>query len=165
MGFLNFFTNKDKNSPRINIYAPISGEIVNLEEVPDVIFSEKIVGDGVAINPTSEWLVAPADGVITKIFDTNHAFAMTTTEGIDLFVHFGVDTVELKGDGFECFVKVGQKVKLGETILKANLAKIEQRAKSIITPIIITNTENIEHLLNQGNLVTAGESVILSLRK
>ncbi|WP_204322754.1 glucose PTS transporter subunit IIA, partial [Streptococcus pneumoniae] len=74
------------------IYAPISGEIVNIEDVPDVVFSEKIVGDGVAVRPIGNKIVAPVDGVIGKIFETNHAFSMESKEGVELFVHFGIDT-------------------------------------------------------------------------
>ena len=84
----------------IEIVAPLSGEIVNIEDVPDVVFAEKIVGDGIAIKPTGNKMVAPVDGTIGKIFETNHAFSIESDSGIELFVHFGIDTVELKGEGF-----------------------------------------------------------------
>ena len=84
----------------IDIIAPISGEIVAIEDVPDVVFAEKIVGDGIAIRPTGNKMVAPCDGEIGKIFETNHAFSIESDSGIELFVHFGIDTVELKCEGF-----------------------------------------------------------------
>jgi len=98
--FDKLFGSKEKKAVEVEIYAPLSGEIVNIEDVPDVVFSEKIVGDGIAIRPTGNKLVAPVDGVVGKIFETNHAFSMESKEGVELFVHFGIDTVELKGEGF-----------------------------------------------------------------
>lgn len=91
--FDKLFGSKENKSVEVEIYAPISGEIVNIEDVPDVVFSEKIVGDGVAVRPIGNKIVAPVDGVIGKIFETNHAFSMESKEGVELFVHFGIDTV------------------------------------------------------------------------
>lgn len=93
-----FVSDDDQNY--IEVLAPITGEIVKIEDVPDVVFAEKIVGDGVAIKPKGSKIVAPLSGKIGKIFETNHAFAIESDEGIELFVHFGIDTVELKGEGF-----------------------------------------------------------------
>ncbi|UYY68551.1 glucose PTS transporter subunit IIA [Serratia marcescens] len=90
-----------KDMGTIEIVAPLSGEIVNIEDVPDVVFAEKIVGDGIAIKPAGNKMVAPVDGTIGKIFETNHAFSIESDSGIELFVHFGIDTVELKGEGFK----------------------------------------------------------------
>lgn len=84
------------NAGAIDIIAPLSGEIVNIEDVPDVVFAEKIVGDGIAIKPAGNKMVAPVNGTIGKIFETNHAFSIESDDGVELFVHFGIDTVELK---------------------------------------------------------------------
>ena len=92
-----FGDKSNSDSGTIEIVAPLSGEIVNIEDVPDVVFAEKIVGDGIAIKPTGNKMVAPVDGTIGKIFETNHAFSIESDSGIELFVHFGIDTVELKG--------------------------------------------------------------------
>ncbi len=97
-----------KDTGTIEIVAPLSGEIVNIEDVPDVVFAEKIVGDGIAIKPTGNKMVAPVDGTIGKIFETNHAFSIESDSGIELFVHFGIDTVELKGEGFKRIAEEGQ---------------------------------------------------------
>lgn len=94
--FDKLFGSKQKESQEIKIYSPLTGEIVNIEDVPDVVFSEKIVGDGVAIRPAGDTIVAPVNGTIGKIFETNHAFSIESEEGVELFVHFGIDTVELK---------------------------------------------------------------------
>ncbi|MEF1296966.1 PTS glucose transporter subunit IIA, partial [Vibrio parahaemolyticus] len=95
----------------IEIIAPLSGEIVNIEDVPDVVFAEKIVGDGIAIKPAGNKMVAPVNGTIGKIFETNHAFSIESDDGVELFVHFGIDTVELKGEGFTRIAEEGQTVK------------------------------------------------------
>lgn len=116
--FDKLFGSKENKSVEVEIYAPISGEIVNIEDVPDVVFSEKIVGDGVAVRPIGNKIVAPVDGVIGKIFETNHAFSMESKEGVELFVHFGIDTVELKGEGFTRIAQEGQSVKRGDTVIE-----------------------------------------------
>jgi len=86
-------TGNAQTANTIDIIAPLSGEIVAIEDVPDVVFAEKIVGDGIAIRPTGNKMVAPCDGEIGKIFETNHAFSLESDSGIELFVHFGIDTV------------------------------------------------------------------------
>jgi len=113
----------------IEIFAPLSGEIVPIEDVPDVVFAEKIVGDGIAIKPAGNKMVAPCDGTIGKIFETNHAFSLESDSGIELFVHFGIDTVELKGEGFKRIAQEGQQVKRGDTIIEFDLAVLEAKAK------------------------------------
>ncbi|EDJ88415.1 glucose-specific PTS system enzyme IIA component [Haemophilus influenzae 22.1-21] len=141
--FDKLFGSKENKSVEVEIYAPISGEIVNIEDVPDVVFSEKIVGDGVAVRPIGNKIVAPVDGVIGKIFETNHAFSMESKEGVELFVHFGIDTVELKGEGFTRIAQEGQSVKRGDTVIEFDLALLESKAKSVLTPIVISNMDEI----------------------
>lgn len=166
MGFFDkLFGSKDNKAVEVVVYSPLSGEIVNIEDVPDVVFSEKIVGDGVAIRPTGNKIVAPIDGVIGKIFETNHAFSMESKEGVELFVHFGIDTVELKGEGFTRVAQEGQEVKRGETVLEIDLALLEQKAKSVLTPVVISNMDEISNLDKKAGQVVAGESVILTLKK
>ncbi len=166
MGFLDkLFGSKEKKTVDVNIYAPVTGELVNIEDVPDVVFSEKIVGDGIAIHPTGDCLVAPANGVIKKIFETNHAFSMTTEDGVELFVHFGVDTVELKGEGFKRIAHEEQQVKRGDPIIELDLAKLADTSKSILTPVVIANMDDISHIEKKTGEVIAGECVILTLKK
>ena len=156
---------KDKKAVDVEIYAPLSGEIVNIEDVPDVVFSEKIVGDGIAIRPTGNKLVAPVDGVVGKIFETNHAFSMESKEGVELFVHFGIDTVELKGEGFTRVAQEGQSVKRGDTIIELDLALLEAKAKSVLTPVVISNMDEITNMEKKSGEVVAGDSVVLVLKK
>ncbi|MEG0386713.1 MAG: PTS glucose transporter subunit IIA, partial [Niameybacter sp.] len=110
----NFF-NKLKG---IEIISPMTGEAIDLSQVPDPVFSEKMVGDGIAIIPTENRVVAPCDGKIVQIFPTNHAIGIETTTGLDLLIHIGIDTVDLKGEGFKRLVEEGDTVKMGDPILE-----------------------------------------------
>ncbi|MFS1538454.1 MAG: PTS glucose transporter subunit IIA [Candidatus Phlomobacter fragariae] len=156
----------DKNSTdNIDIIAPISGEIVNIEDVPDVVFAEKIVGDGIAIKPTGNKILAPVDGTIGKIFETNHAFSIESDNGIELFVHFGIDTVELKGEGFTRLAEEGQKVQKGDLVLELDLSLLEEKAKSTLTPVVISNMDKIKELTKLTGSVVVGETVIMQIKK
>lgn len=166
MSFLSkLFGSKQKETKEIKIVAPLSGEIVNIEDVPDVVFSEKIVGDGVAIRPAGDTIVAPVNGTIGKIFETNHAFSIESEDGVELFVHFGIDTVELKGEGFTRIAEEGQTVKAGDPVIKFDLATLEAKAKSVLTPVVISNMDEISNLEKSSGSVVAGETVVLTLTK
>ncbi|NLJ91487.1 MAG: PTS glucose transporter subunit IIA [Aeromonadales bacterium] len=149
----------------INIFTPLSGEIVALETVPDVVFSEKIVGDGIAIKPNGNKIVAPFDGTISKIFETNHAFSIESDSGIELFVHFGIDTVELKGEGFVRVAQEGQAVKQGDTIIEFDLALLNEKAKSTLTPVVISNMDEIKEIKKLSGSVTIHKDIILRIKK
>lgn len=166
MGFFDkLFGSKQAAAKEVKVYSPLSGEIVNIEDVPDVVFSEKIVGDGVAIRPNSDTIVAPVNGTIGKIFETNHAFSIESEEGVELFVHFGIDTVELKGEGFTRVAQEGQSVKVGDPIIKFDLELLEGKAKSVLTPVVISNMDEISNLDKKVGQAVAGESVVLTLTK
>ena len=167
MGFLDklFGGKKEAAVKEVSIYAPLSGEIVNIEDVPDVVFSEKIVGDGIAIRPNGDTIVAPVNGTIGKIFETNHAFSIESEDGVELFVHFGIDTVELKGEGFVRVAEEGQVVKAGDPVIKFDLALLEAKAKSVLTPVVISNMDEISNLVKKSGEVVAGQSVVLTLTK
>ncbi|CAL4318250.1 PTS system glucose-specific EIIA component [Buchnera aphidicola (Chaitophorus sp. 3695)] len=163
---LNFFKKKDSHlKKKIKIIAPISGKIIPIEKVPDVVFSKKIVGDGIAIKPTSKYIVSPIDGKIGTIFKTLHAFSIESINGIQIFVHFGIDTVQLQGKGFEAYAKEGQIVKKGDIILKVNLKILKKTAKSLITPIVISNIEKVKIIEKKEGITIAGESVIMYVHK
>ncbi|WP_261815721.1 PTS glucose transporter subunit IIA [Vibrio gallicus] len=149
----------------IEIISPLDGEIVNIEDVPDVVFAEKIVGDGIAIKPTGNKIVAPVNGTIGKIFETNHAFSIESTDGIEMFVHFGIDTVELKGEGFTRIAEEGQEVKVGDTVIEFDLALLEEKAKSTLTPVVISNMDEIKELNKLSGTVTVGETAVLRITK
>ncbi|ECG7205451.1 PTS glucose transporter subunit IIA [Salmonella enterica subsp. enterica serovar Altona] len=154
-----------KDTGTIEIVAPLSGEIVNIEDVPDVVFAEKIVGDGIAIKPTGNKMVAPVDGTISKIFETNHAFSIESDSGIELFVHFGIDTVELKGEGFKRIAEEGQRVKVGDPVIEFDLPLLEEKAKSTLTPVVISNMDEIKELIKLSGSVTVGETPVIRIKK
>lgn len=148
-----------------NLVAPISGEIVDLSQVPDPVFAEKMTGDGVAINPTGDTIVAPADCTISLIFGTKHAIGLTTDTGLELLIHFGLDTVALDGEGFEALVEQGQKVKAGTPLMKVNKELISSKGYKLITPFIITNMDVIKNLdASTGIKAEAGKDVVMTYK-
>ena len=141
------------------VIAPISGNLMPLSEVPDEVFAQKMIGDGIAIEPTASGvMVAPASGRIEKIFDTNHAFSIVTPAGIEIFVHLGMDTVKLEGKGFERIAE--------DPIVKYDYDFLKANAQSIITPVIISNSDDYSSLnpVESGKAV-AGETLVLNVVK
>ncbi|RLA62784.1 MAG: PTS glucose transporter subunit IIA [Epsilonproteobacteria bacterium] len=128
------------------IYAPVDGEVLSIESVKDEVFSQKLVGDGVAIMPMSNIFKAPIDGVISKIFSTNHAYSIKSPKDLEVMVHIGLDTVALEGKGFERLLEEGAEVKVGDGIIKADLAYIKEQAKDIITPILILEESDVKDI-------------------
>lgn len=147
------------------LIAPLDGEIMPIEDTPDPVFAEKTVGDGVAIMPTGDTMVAPADGTIGKIFETNHAFSMLTDDGLEVFVHFGIDTVELKGLGFKRLAKPGAAVKKGDAVIGFDLDLLKEKAKSVITPVVVANGEDFGAMTKASGTVQAGQDTILTVKK
>lgn len=150
--------NKVSLEDSIILATPVDGEIVSLDEVPDNVFSEKLLGDGFAVIPSSGKVLAPADGEVTVLFPTKHAFAITTKEGLELLIHLGIDTVNLNGEGFTAHVSQGNKVKKGDLILTLDLDFIAERVKSIISPVIITNMNNIDNIIIENGYKKCGEN-------
>jgi len=141
------------------LVAPVSGEVVTLETVPDEAFASKAVGEGLAIKPTSSTVVAPANGTIVKIFNTNHAFCLETDKGIEVVVHMGLDTVTLGGKGFERLVEEGAQVTVGQPVLEMDLDFLNANARSMISPVVVSNIDDFSGItLLAGKTVTAGES-------
>ena len=148
---LGFLKNKSKGKV---ICSPCNGRVVPITEVPDPTFSEKILGDGVAVIPSEGRFYAPADGEVTAVFDTLHAFTMTTTQGVELLLHIGLDTVILKGAPFKSHISVGDQV-------KADLEQIKAAALNVITPVLIGNTADYSEIkmLKEGD-VSAGDEIL-----
>lgn len=146
----------------LNIVAPISGKTIQLSEVPDPVFAEKMVGDGIAIDSTGDTVVAPCDGTISLIMDSKHAFSIKTTDGIELLVHIGLETVSLNGEGFESLQSVNTKVSAGTPILKIDRKLIESKGLSLITPVIIVNHDKLKSLNPViSKQVSSGKDVVL----
>lgn len=151
---------KKKNS--FNMFATQNGEAIELSKVPDEAFASKMLGDGIAIIPNDNNILSPVDGTIIQVTDTLHAYGIQTETGLDVLVHIGINTVELKGEGFKSLVKEGDKVKVGNPIATADLELIKEKGYEIYTPIIITNVSDVENLsCNYGN-VTAGKDIVIT---
>lgn len=118
---------------------PIEGEIIPVTEIPDQVFSQKMMGDGFGIIPTNGSVVSPVDGEIINVFPTKHAIGIKSKKGYEILIHIGLDTVKLKGEGFLVLVKEGEKVTKGQEILKFDLVNIKKSVPSIVTPVIFTN--------------------------
>ncbi|WP_432664263.1 PTS glucose transporter subunit IIA [Wukongibacter baidiensis] len=140
-----------KKNKEVVIKSPFEGEIVDIANVNDPAFSEKILGDGFAVIPSSKIAKAPCDGKVTQIFHTNHAFGITTDEGLEILVHIGLDTVKLDGEGFKRLVEVGDEVKEGTGIIEVDLDYIKNNGKDVITPVVITNMEAVEDIVKGFN--------------
>jgi len=149
---------KDK-AISIYIYAPLSGEIIDLAEVPDPVFAEKMMGDGFAIKPSDGLVLSPVKGTVNNTFPTKHALGLVSEEGLEVLIHVGLDTVNLKGQGFEMLVAEGDLVEVGTPLLKVDLAYIEANAKSSITPIVFTNLQN-QTLDIKKDLAEAGKTLV-----
>jgi len=148
-----------KRKPRV-IYAPIDGQLVAIESVDDEVFSQKMAGDGVAIYPIGDVFTAPIDGVITKIFSTNHAFSVKNKQDLEVLVHIGLETVALKGEGFERLASEGDEVKAGDPIIKVDLDYIKSNAKDIITPILVTDESKFDEIDKNDNVVKSGDPIM-----
>ncbi|MFP5109786.1 N-acetylglucosamine-specific PTS transporter subunit IIBC [Neobacillus sp. C211] len=140
---------------------PIEGEIIPLHEVPDQVFSQKMMGDGFAIVPSKGSVVSPVDGEIINIFPTKHALGLKSKQGYEILIHVGMDTVNLKGEGFTVLVKEGEQITKGQEILKFDLDFIKKSAPSTVTPIIFTNLTKL-NVKKQGH-TPQGQSGILSI--
>jgi len=149
----------------LTIIAPISGKTIDLSEVPDPVFAGKMVGDGIAIDSTGDTVVAPCDGTISLIMDSKHAFAITTSSGIELLVHVGLETVALNGEGFEVLQSVNTKVTAGTPILKLDRPFIESKGVRLITPVLIVNPDKLKELTPIVNAeVSCGKDVIMKYK-
>jgi len=142
------------------VKAPIDGMLVALEKVDDEVFSSKMAGDGIAIMPVGDTFVAPIDGIITKIFSTNHAFSIKNKQDLEVLVHIGLETVALKGEGFERLASEGDTVNVGDPIIKVDLTYIKEHAKDIITPILITDESKFDAIDKNDNVVKSGDTIM-----
>lgn len=142
----------------VEVCAPAAGEVIALKDVPDEVFSSGITGDGVAINPTGNTIVAPSNGVISAVLPSKHAVGMTLSNGAEILVHVGLNTVMLEGKGFDVKVTEGQKVNAGEVLLTFDRTLIEKAGYSLITPILVANTDEFASLeKTDAKKINAGE--------
>ena len=141
---------------RIDLKAPLTGVVVPIEQVPDPVFAQKMVGEGVSIDPLSDRLLAPCDGEVIHLHPAAHAVTVRTLGDLEVLVHIGLDTVKMRGEGFEPKVKVGDRVKAGDELIAFDLDKVATGAKSLLTQIVIANSDLLTSFTPRAGLVTAG---------
>lgn len=138
---------KKSTSVSVDLQAPFAGEVVEVTEVPDPVFAGKMLGEGFAVIPLADapsvTVCAPAAGHLGTLFKTGHAFAVTTAEGLDILVHIGLDTVELKGEGFTALAAQGDEVTAGQPIIEVDLALLREKGKNPITPVVMSNKKQV----------------------
>lgn len=143
-----------------SVLAPLKGRVLPLSEVPDKTFSDKILGDGLAIEPVDGLVTAPFDATVTQIFKTGHAIGLNGPEGIELLIHVGIDTVKLGGQGFKALVKNGDQVRQGDPLIEFDLDFVRGKAPSIITPVVITNSADYHVRTRATGQVERGQSFL-----
>lgn len=140
------------------------GSCAELSQIPDEAFSSGMLGQGVAVFPKSNRFFSPVNGRVESIADSRHAYTILSEDGLELLIHIGVDTVELKGEGFTPLTKEGAAIRAGEPLADADLKLISDRGFSTVTAVLITNHEKIEITEQRYGEVTGGRDAILTYR-
>lgn len=158
----NFF----KKAKSLDIYAPVNGEIIRIEDVPDPVFSQKMMGEGAAVKPDGGSIVAPVNGKVIQVAPTKHAIGLLADDGTEILIHVGLETVALNGEGFKPAVKEGDKVSAGQLLMEVDWDYISAHAVSTVTPIVITNSQGSgkQYVLSVEKTGVAGETVIISVK-
>lgn len=155
---------KSKEKKELQIYAPLNGQIVPLEEVPDPVFSQKMMGEGLAIVPNEGKVMSPVEGKIVQVPESKHAVGIEATDGTEILIHVGLETVALNGKGFTAKVSTGDNVSVGDALLEFDLNYIKENASDIVTPIIITNSSDSgkSFTMTEEKEAAAGKTVIIT---
>lgn len=156
-------SNLSLNTEVLQLRAPLSGPLVALEEVPDPVFAQKMVGDGISIDPTDYILRAPCDGEIIQLHRAHHALTILSANNIEVMIHIGIDTVALDGAGFQIKVSLGDKVHMGDALIEFDADFVATKVKSLLTQVIITNGDMVKQIDHKKGYVTAGNDIILTL--
>ena len=151
------------SQPETIVYAPVSGKTVDLEKVADPAFSGKMLGDGLAVAPASDQVLAPFDGTVVSVFPTGHAIGLKASSGLECLIHVGLDTVSLEGKGFRLLVAEGQTVSRGTPLIELDLPLLGVSGKDLVTPVIITNSDMWQiDKRSGGQPVKAGTDVLFT---
>ena len=146
-----------------NFVSPMNGKVYKLSDIADEAFSSGAMGEGFAIELADGMVTSPCDGEIIAVFPTKHAYGIETANGNEILIHIGMDTVELNGEGFESFVKVGDKIKKGDKIAKVDLEYVKNHGKSLVSPVVFTDGTKI-NLLKENNVIKNGEGKIIEIK-
>lgn len=135
-----FHSTPSEDDADLILYAPVNGHLVPLSEVPDVVISEHVVGEGVAFIPESDTILAPCDGTVSRLLATHHAFSIRDPHNLEIYVSFGIGAMDLGGEGMQALVNVGDPVKKGDPILHIDLARVASKVKSTATSLIVVRS-------------------------
>jgi multiphosphoryl transfer protein len=141
---------------RLALKAPLTGVLVPIEQVPDPVFAQKMVGEGISIDPLSDHLLAPCDGEVSNLHPALHAVTIRTLGDLEVLLHIGLDTLKMRGEGFDAKVKVGDQVRTGDELISFDLDKVATSAKSLLTQMVIANSDLLTSFTPRAGLVTAG---------
>ncbi len=154
-----------KKKQKQKIIAPQTGVCVDLDEVPDEVFADRLLGEGVAILPSEDEVKSPVDGTVVQVFDTLHAYSIKSDDGLEILVHIGINTVELGGEGFKTTLKDGDRVRAGDTLCFADIKLIKEKGYELYTPIIIANHDEVKGLEMLKGEVVGGETTVMEYLK
>nr|MBK5235201.1 PTS glucose transporter subunit IIA [Clostridium sp.] len=157
---------KSKEEKSMVLKSPVVGRCFDISEIPDEVFSAKMLGNGIGFVSTEGVLYAPIDGEILQVFPTKHAMLLKSKEGIEILLHIGIDTVEMKGEGFEAYAQKGQQVKAGDKLLTFDNDLIKAKAKTNLSVLVLTENEIMESVeFNLGTVDKNNEVIIIKLKK
>ena len=146
---------------RIEIKSPLNGAVISLKEVSDPVFSGGVLGEGAAVIPSDGKVYAPADGMISAVMDSKHAVGITADNQAEILIHVGLDTVNLKGEGFTLHCKMGDRVKAGDLLLEFDLSLLKEKGYDVITPVLISNPADfISNKAAETKEIAAGEVLL-----
>ena len=136
---------------KTDIFSPVAGEVIGIDQVSDPVFSQKMMGEGFAVKPSNGEITAPVSGVVKSIFPTKHALIIETDNKVGLLLHIGIDTVALEGAGFQALVEAGQKVSAKEPILQVDLNLLKKEGKDDVVMVVFPEEKDIQLNVNLGN--------------
>lgn len=157
--WLPFNHKKKKNNYLLEVFAPVDGKLIDLEELEDEVFREGMMGPGFAFEPSNGKFFAPIDGEVVTVFPTKHAYGIQHISGVEILLHIGLDTVTLKGEGFVNYVNQKDSVKIGSKLVEIDLKKIKTKVPSMQTPLVFTNLNNKKLTIVKKGQVKTGDLV------
>lgn len=144
----------------------MQGKVIPITDVPDQVFSGKMMGDGFAIEPADGTIVSPINGKVVNVFPTKHAIGLVTDDGVEVLIHIGIDTVKLNGEGFTAHIGEGDEVKQGQKLMDVDLDYVKDNAPSIVTPIVFTNLNESQYVdIQESGNVTSEQKNIIKIKE
>lgn len=159
------FFKKNKAKEDLVLCAPVTGKMIRLEDIQDPVFSSGTMGKGVGFQPSDGTVCAPCDGTIVMLAETLHAFGMETSDGTEILVHIGLDTVDLNGEGFTKLASKGKKVKRGTPVISVDLDLMKEKGIVMTTPLVVTNSDDFDLQIHDCTDVIAGQTEVITYKK